>query len=336
MKKFLQLFAVLIMVMLLSVACSDDSQKEGPTPKDAEQSQSEQEANGQEPSDEYTPGFPVTFTDALGTEITLDAKPEKIVSLIPSNTEIAYALGAGEQVIGVSDFDNYPEEVMEKEKIGAMEINLEKIISLQPDLVLAHASTADSTSEGLQQLRDAGAHVVIVNNATSFEDVYTSIEMIGIATGYSEKASEIVNSMKQEVALIKEKATSITAENRKKVFVEVGAEPEIYTTGTGTFMHEMLEAIGAENVAADVAGWQPMTEEAIIEKNPDVVVITYGYYTPDAVETVLSRDGWEQVTAITNKHVVDVHSDLVTRSGPRLIEGVKALAKAVYPDVYGE
>ncbi|WP_243298341.1 ABC transporter substrate-binding protein [Bacillus litorisediminis] len=332
MKKWLQLSLTLFIAISMMVACG--SQEETENPNDTKQAQSQNnEDNKQEGAPEET-AFPVTVTDALDNEITIDAKPERIVSLIPSNTEIAYALGLGEQVVGVTDFDNYPEEALEKEKIGGMEINLEKIISLQPDLVLAHESTAVSSKDSLDQLKEAGLTVLFVNNATSFEDVYRSIELVGEATGTSEKAGEIVASMKDELQKIKDMAATIPEENRKKVFIEVGAEPEIYTTGTNTFMHEMLEAINATNIAEDLEGWQPMTEEAIVEKNPDVIITTYGYYTPDAAEQVLAREGWSQVTAIQSKQVYDVHSDLVARSGPRLIEGVKELAKAVYPDVF--
>ncbi|MET3698224.1 iron complex transport system substrate-binding protein [Bacillus oleivorans] len=333
MKKWLQLSFTLLIAISLMVACSSQEETENADNLDQAESQNEAGAEQEESAEEEAP-FPVTVTDALDNEIMIEAKPERIVSLIPSNTEIAFALGMGEEVVGVTEFDNYPEEALEKEKIGGIEINLEKIISLQPDLVLAHESTAVSSKESLDQLKEAGLTVLFVNDATSFEDVYRSIELIGEATGTSDKAAEIVTSMKEEIEKVKDIAASIPETDRKKVFIEVGAEPEIYTTGTNTFMHEMLEVISAVNIAGDLEGWQPITEEAIVEKNPDVIITTYGYYTPNAAEQVLAREGWSQVTAIQSKQVIDVHSDLVARSGPRLIEGVKELAKAVYPDVF--
>jgi len=118
------------------------------------------------------------------------------------------------------------------------------------------------------------------------------------------------------------------------VFVEVSPAPEIYTAGKNTFINEMLELIGAKNAAGDMEGWAKVDQEAIVERNPDVVVTTYGYYTENAVELVLGRQGWENVKAVKGKQVFDVHSDLVTRSGPRLAEGAEELAKAIYPDVF--
>jgi iron complex transport system substrate-binding protein len=319
MKKLSALFLILLLTIGALAACGE--QKE--TAKNEGNSSSEQK--GEETA------FPVTIKDALDNEVTIDAKPEKIVSLIPSNTEIAFALGLGEQVVGVSDFDNYPEEAQAKEKIGGMEINIEKIISLQPNLVLAHASAMNGT-EGLQQLRDAGLTVLVINEAQKFEQIYDSIAMIGKATGENKKADELIKSMQDKLAEIKAKAAEI--KEKKKVFVEVSPAPEVFTTGKNTFMDDMITLINAENIANDQEGWIKIDQEVMIERNPDVIITTYGFYTENAAEQVLSRQGWENVNAIKNKQVIDVDSDRVTRSGPRIVEGVEDLAKAVYPEVF--
>jgi iron complex transport system substrate-binding protein len=276
--------------------------------------------------------FPVSIKDASDQVVKIEKKPEKIVSLIPSNTEIAFALGLGDEVVGVSDFDNYPEEVTKKEKIGGMEFNQEKVISLKPDLVLAHASTALNSQAALQQLKDVGIPVLVVNDAQNFDQVYDSIKMIGKATGESENAEKLIADMKKRLAELKTKAAEI--KEKKKVLIEVSPEPEIYTTGKNTFMNEMLSWINAENIAADQEGWIKMDQEAMIQKNPDVIITTYGYYVENPAEKVLSRKGWENVKAIKNKQVIDINSDRVTRSGPRIVEGVEDLAKAIYPEVF--
>ncbi|MBS8263876.1 ABC transporter substrate-binding protein [Mesobacillus boroniphilus] len=277
--------------------------------------------------------FPVTIKDGTGQEVTIESKPEKIVSLIPSNTEIAYGLGLDEQIVGVSEFDNFPEEVAEKEKIGGMEFNLEKIISLKPDLVLAHASSAHSSEAGLQQLKDTGITVLVVNDATTFDEVYESISMIGTASGQKEKADVMIADMKKKIEEIKTKAQEIKEEDRKSVFVEVSPAPEVYAAGKNTFIDEMLQIINAENTVTE-EGWPKLDSEAIIKRNPEVIITTHGYYTPEPVKNVTSREGWDKITAVKENRVVDVHSDKVTRTGPRLTEGVEELAKAVYPDVF--
>lgn len=278
--------------------------------------------------------FPVTLTDAVGEEVVIEEEPDAIVSMIPSNTEIAYELGLGDKMVGVSDFDNYPEEAAKVEKIGGQEFNVEKIISLNPDVVLAHESGVAVGEAGLQQIRDAGVPVYVVQEATSFDEVYETISIIGQATGAMEEADALVSEMEVQVEEIKEQASAV--KEPKSVFVEVGSTPDIYTTGSGTFIDEMLSIINAENVAADQEGWVSMDPEAIVEANPDVIISTEGAYVPDAVEKIKTRSGFAEVAAVKGDQVYNLDSDQVTRSGPRLTAGLMEMAKTVYPDVFSE
>ncbi|MGE7778780.1 helical backbone metal receptor [Peribacillus sp. NPDC097264] len=319
MRKIYSFMLVMGLMVGILVGCSDASQD------GTGENQSTKQAVNQ--------GFPLSLQDAVGNQVTIEQKPEKIVSLIPSNTEAVFALGSGEKVIGVSENDNYPEETKDIQKIGGMEIDTEMILALQPDIVLAHES-AHNSKEGIQQLKDAGIPVLIVNDAKNFKEVYTSIEMIGTAIGELDKAKEIVKTMQNKLEKIKEKAKAIKSEDRKSVFVEVSPSPEIYTTGKNTFMDEMLDIISADNVAGELDGWVKLDEESMIAANPDVIITTYGYYTGDPVKEVTGRNGWADIQAVKNDEVFDVHSDIVTRSGPRLIEGVEELAKSVYPNVF--
>ncbi|OKO92571.1 ABC transporter substrate-binding protein [Geobacillus proteiniphilus] len=314
--KWTAALAALFLLAAVLVGCSSGTNSNAqPTKK--EEPKTEQAA------------FPVTVKDGLGQDVTIKAEPKKIVSLIPSNTEIAYALGLGEKIVGVSDFDNYPEDVKTKTKIGGMEFNVEKIISLKPDLVLAHASSAHNSRDGLKQLKDAGITVLVVNDAKSFDDVYASIELIGKATGTTDKAKQVINDMKEKLAQIQEKAKQIPADKQANVWIEVSPPPQLYTAGKGTFMDEMLQVISAKNVAGSLEGWPMVTEEKAVAYKPDVIITTYG-----GAKQVLARTAWKDVPAVKNKRVYDVNSDLVSRPGPRLAEGVEELAKAIYPDVF--
>jgi iron complex transport system substrate-binding protein len=324
-KIYAYIFALLLSIGLL-VGCAAGDESENNQEAQTEQSEKGSETEQTEKSD-----FPVTIKDATDEEVVIAKKPERMVSLVPSNTEIAFELGLGDEIIGITDNDTYPEEALEKEKVGGMEFNIEKIISLKPDLVLAHGGAMGMSSEGFEQLKDAGITVLVVNDAKTFADVYDSIEMIGKATGTVEAAEKLVTDMKSKVEGIQEKAATIKEEDMKKVYVEV--DPSLFTVGKNTFMDEMLTMIKAENIVKE-EGWPQLNQEAIIEANPDVIITTYGFYTDNAVEQVLSREGWQDINAIKNKQVVDVHSDKVTRPGPRLVEGVEELAKAVYPDIF--
>lgn len=276
--------------------------------------------------------FPVTVTDDAGNEITLEEKPEKIVSLLPSTTEILFALGLGDEIVGVSDYDNYPEAAAQKEKVGAQDMNAEKIIALQPDIAFLQDYHAQNHGEIIKQYEAAGIKVFIVGSQTSFDQVYTAIRTIGKATDTLDKADSIINDMDKKVASIKEKAKEV--KDPKRVWIEVSPQPEIYTTGKGTFMNEMLEMIGAENVAASEEGWVKMDEEKIVSSNPDTIITTYGYYVENPAEQVLSRSGWNSIKAVQSKQVFDVNSDLVTRPGPRLADGAEELGRLIYPDIF--
>ncbi|KMY29080.1 iron ABC transporter substrate-binding protein [Lysinibacillus xylanilyticus] len=274
--------------------------------------------------------FPMKITDATGKDITLEEPPEKIVSLIPSNTEILFGLGLNDEIVGVTDNDDYPAEATKKDKVGGMDYNVEKIIALSPDIVFAHASGMGNSKGAIEQLEAAGVKVFVVADAKNFNETYTTIEQLGQATGKLEEAKKIVANMK---AKVKEIETKLDGVEPKKVFVESSDEPQIYTTGKGTFMNEMLEMIHAENVAADVNDWYQIDAEQIITKNPDVIVVAYNY-VPDILKKIPQRAGFETITAVKNKAIVQVDENITSRQGPRLADGLEELAKAVYPEEF--
>lgn len=189
-----------------------------------------------------------------------------------------------------------------------------------------------ASADAIKQLKDAGITVLTVNDAQSFSEVYKSIEMIGEAAGAEKKADQLVKSMKSDLKDIQEKAKTISKDEEKSVFIEVSPDPDIYTTGKDTFMNEMLNVIHAKNAAADQTGWVQMTDEAIVKLNPDAIVTTDGV----KAKAVEKRDGWSEINAVKHHRVYDVDPDLVTRSGPRLIEGVEELAESIYPDTFKE
>lgn len=287
----------------------------------------------EEAADNNGKSFPVTITDDANRKITIDKEPETIVSIQASNTEIAFALGLGDKIIGRSDYDNYPEEALKIQSVGAQDINAELVLSLLPDIALVTDYHYKTHPDVLQKFEEAGIDVIVVGSASSFEDAYRNIEMIGKATGRKTEADEIVADMKDRLQDIKDKAAA-SVTDKKKVWVEVSPGPDIFTTGKNTFMHEMLESIQAINAAEDQDGWVKMSEEEIVKLNPDVIITTYGYYVENPTNEVLSREGWAEVPAVKNGNVFDVDSDTVTRPGPRLIEGVETLAELIYPEIF--
>ncbi|KGR92303.1 iron ABC transporter substrate-binding protein [Ureibacillus massiliensis 4400831 = CIP 108448 = CCUG 49529] len=317
-----------VLLLILSIATGCGAQEQ---PINGEESNSL--SNDIENKDDNSI-FPVTIIDDANREVVIEKEPESIVSIQASNTEIAFALGLGEKIIGVSDYCNYPEEALDITKVGGQDIKAEVVFSLLPDMAFVTDYHYNTHPDLLKQFEEAGIDVIVVGSATSFKDVYGNIEMIAKATGTQEVAEEIITDMKERHQAIKDKAKAIT--DQKKVWVEVAPAPDIFTTGTNTFMHEMLESIHAINVAQDHEGWVKLNEEEIVQLNPDVIITTYGYYIDNPKEQVLSREGWAEVPAVKNELVFDVDSDTVTRPGPRLIEGVETLAEFIYPEVFSQ
>jgi iron complex transport system substrate-binding protein len=331
MKEMLKKWGLFSIVLLLSIGimigCGTQEQK-----TEGEKVAAPNDKTEEVDKDNGKP-FPVTITDDANREVTIDEEPETIVSIQASNTEIAFALGLGDKIIGVSDYDNYPAEALEIEKVGGQDINAELVLSLLPDMALVTDYHYKTHPDVLQKFEEAGIDVVVVGSAVSFEDVYSNMEMIGSATGSKTEADEIVSDMKGRLQAIKDKAAA-SVTDKKKVWVEVSPAPDIFTTGQNTFMHEMLESIQAVNAAEDQDGWVKMTEEEIVKLDPEVIITTYGYYVENPKDEVLAREGWAEVPAVKNGNVFDVDSDTVTRPGPRLIEGVETLAELIYPEIF--
>lgn len=325
-KKFLQ---VLLLTLLLGflIGCSDNNDAAEDTTN--EESASE-ETNGDDSA------FPLTVTDAIDNEITLEEEPERIVSLMPSNTEITFALGQGDKVVGVSDNDTYPEEVQDIEQVGGMEFNVEVIISLDPDVVLAHESQIASSQEAFEQLKDADIDVFTVADATDVDTTYDTIENIGQVVGAEEEAGQVVMEMQEGFAELDEITSEAAEEDRPSVFFEISPSPDIFTAGQNTFLDELLQVIHADNAAGEQEGWVEMDPEAIIELNPEVIITTYGSYVEDPVGEVTSRDGFDAVDAVADERIYDVDSDMVSRPGPRLVDGTREIAEAVYPELFDE
>lgn len=267
----------------------------------------------------------IEITDDFGKVITLEKPAEKIVSLAPSHTEILFAIGAGEKVVGVTTADDYPEEVKEIEKVGGFDgWNLEMIISLEPDLVLNYGPGSE---EDNKRLEEAGI-VVAGFMPETIDEVINTIEKIGILTGNNDKAKEVVEEMKSERDEIISKVKDL---GTKRVFYEVYNDP-LMTAGPGSFIDELITLAGGENIAKDADSPYPQYDvEKLIEKNPEVYLIPNDSTT--TLETLKERPGFENIDAIKNSQVYSLDANIVSRPGPRIIEGLKEIAKAIHPEI---
>ncbi|MGE7622129.1 ABC transporter substrate-binding protein [Viridibacillus sp. NPDC096237] len=285
--------------------------------------------NSEPATEQQVAGYPLTETDALGNDVKFTEAPKSIITLVPSNTEILFALGLEKEITAVSDNDDYPKAATKKEKIGEMEFNAEKIISLNPEVVFAHETLLGTSEAGLQQLRDAGLKVFVVKNAKNFDETYSTIEQIGHITGKADEAKKITDDMKAKVKEVQAKVKDV---KQKSAFVETSDEPNIYTAGKDTFMQELFDLANIKNVTADQTGWFQIDPEEIVKRNPDTIIVKYNL--KNIVEKVKKRQGFDSITAVKNDEVVQVDANLTSRTGPRLAEGLEVIAKAVYPEAF--
>lgn len=271
-------------------------------------------------------------TDDRDVEVAFDAVPKTVVSLIPSNTEILFALGVGDKVIGATEYDTYPEEAKKIERVSdSVTFDSEKIVALKPDVVLAYYTGNDETLDALKGLEDAGVKVFVIQSAASFEDVYGDIQQIADVMGVQDKGEQLNKEIKAQIADVQAKVKTVATP--KNVYLEISPKPDIYTTAAGTFQQEILDAANVHNVFGDQTGWVKVAEEDVIAKNPQVILTTVNY-TEDPVGEILSRDGWNTISAIQDKAVTFIDTDISNRPGPRIGEAVEMVAKAVYPELF--
>lgn len=310
------IFKVVLFALVLTVlaACGNTETNKNVASEEEQQTQNE------------TQVFPVTVTDAVGTDVTIEKAPNRIVSLIPSNTEILFELGMGDQVVGVNDNDNYPKEVESIEKIGGMEYNIEMIISLQPDLVVAHESGLYGLGDGIAQLEAAGISVFVVKNAVTFEETYETILQIGQLTGTTQQAKKVNEHIQTKLQEITDKVKQVEP---KTAFVVVGVEPDIYAVGSGTFLDEMLKVANIKNAVTE-ADWPMYSAEQFVASNADYVIATYA----SDLDALKGNELFKTMKAVQANQLVTVDGDLTSRQAPRLAEGVEQLAKAVYPELF--
>lgn len=272
--------------------------------------------------------------DDRGVEVEFAAVPKTIVSLQPSNTEILFSLGVGDKIVGATEYDTYPEEAQKIERVSdSTKFNSERILALKPDVVIAYTTGGkdEENLNGLKGLEDAGIKVFAIQSAESFDDVYGDIEQIATVMGIKDKGDKLNEDIKAKIADVQAKVKDV--KKQKSIYLEISPKPSIYTAGSGTFQQEILDTANVKNVFDELQGWKPVSEEDVIAKNPEVILTTVSY-VKNSAEEILSRDGWNSITAIQNKAVYYIDTDISNRPGPRISEAVELIAKAAYPELF--
>ena len=276
--------------------------------------------------------FPLTLEDDLENEITLKEKPQRIISLSPSNTEMLFALGLGDKIVGVTKSANYPQAALKKEKIGTItDPNVEKIVSLEPDLVVA---SAINKMQSINKLRELGIKVAGFNPGTVNETILT-IKKLGKITGEVKKAQDVVTDMYMNLVDIKNIVDShLQNHKRKNVFYELWDNP-LMTAGDNTFVDDLIELAGGINIGAQARGkWPQYNLEKLITEDPQVYISTpHSSQEKVTVASIKNRDRFKIITAIKKGNIQIVNQDIVNRPSPRIIKGLKIFVKAIHPEL---
>ena len=271
----------------------------------------------------------LAIQDSASRSIVIERAPQRIVSLSAAHTEILCAIGACNSIVGRGDFSDFPQEVLDKPKLGGLDINKEKLVELQPDFVLIFYQ---GHLTDLEQL--LGEKVFLLEVPETLEGVFDQIRLLGQITGRSEEAERLAQEMTSRIARLEEKLEQV--EQGPRVFYELDAA--LFTISPQTFIGKMLTLLNAQNIAEGSAIPYPqLTAEVAIEKDPEVILLAdaeahgFGKESP---ETVRARPGWSQVSAVQNNRIYAINPNLVSRPGPRIVEGLEAMARLLYPDLF--
>ncbi|MBN2734079.1 MAG: ABC transporter substrate-binding protein [Methanomicrobiaceae archaeon] len=269
----------------------------------------------------------ITITDDTGIKVTIQKYPQRIISLAPSETEIFCALNTGDagiSLVGRNDYDDYPEEILSVPSVGGPQtLSIESIVSKDPNLIIA-TTVSDKTT--IEQLRNLG-YPVLIFKLNTFEDVYRNIETLGNALGLEKAAEDLVFGMKADVFEIQ--GMLIENENPKVMYV-VSASP-LYVAGNNTLQNDMIILAGGENIFSDLDGYFVTSEEAIINREPDVIILPSGHGSMDVdfKGQFLSKTELNCVSAVKNNRVYTVDANVVSRPGPRITQGLELFYRCI-------
>jgi iron complex transport system substrate-binding protein len=275
--------------------------------------------------------FPLTVTDDLDRQVTIKEEPQRIVSLVPAGTEILFALGLDEKIVGVTEYCDYPAAAAAKPKMGGFSTpSTELIVAARPDLVLATPIQKDF----IRQMEGTGLAVVAFE-AYDLNEVLAKIRLIGRVTGAVATAEQLVDGMQKRIDAVADKVSGLSEVQKPEVFFEIWPDP-LTTGGAKSFLNSLITAAGGKNIAGDIErDWVTYSVEMLLARNPEVIIFSHHGDSRQTAEDIKARQGWEQVAAIKHNrigHIVD--ENLVVRAGPRVVEGLEQIAAIIHPEFF--
>lgn len=283
--------------------------------------------------------FPVVVKDYRGRDIEVSQKPVRIISLLPSHTETLYAIGAGPQMVGCTTNCNYPAETKNLKKVALSSpgsVSLETLVAMKPDLVLLGGDYHQRLDDQLTKLNVP----VLSLESQSMAGIERSTRAIARCTGHIDLGEELIQKMNQELKALQVRIKPYQKPGRPRVFYQVWDQP-LMTAGPASYIGALIELIGGENIFDDVEiAYPQVSEETLIVRNPDVIILPLiKKNQSDPAESWLrlsKRPGWKQMNAVKNKRIYLIEDDLISRPGPRVVQGLQKIAQALYPEAFQE
>ena len=321
-----------VLGLVLSAACAAPTPPKESMPP-SPQPTKEKPVEETKPEPEELPVFPLTIADDLGRTVLIEKLPQRIISLAPSNTEIIYALGLEDKLVGTTDYCDYPEAAKAKTRVASYTTpDMEKLIRLQPDLVIAEAIHEKTVLPALEKL----GLTVIVMSATSIDVVLRDITLIGQINGKTKASAQLVTNLSQRIEAVTSKTEGLTPKERPKVLYVVWHNP-IWTMGCNTFIDDLIYKAGGSNIFADdFEKSRVVSLEAVIAKNPQVIIVSGMATTSDLIYNSIIREQRLQVVdAIINNRVHKISdANLIERPGPRIVDGLDEVARLIHPEIF--
>ena len=286
-----------------------------------------------ESTPESAPPSPIEITDQLGRVVTLDKIPERIISLAPSNTEVIFALGLEDKLVGVTDYCDYPPEVETKPSIGGFTTpNIEEVVALAPDLILA-ASLHEKKI--IPQLEQRGLAVLALTPKT-LDQVLASIRLIGEVTGKEEAAAALLADMEKRIKAVTDRTSSLSEDEKPVVFYLTWHDP-LMTSGQGTLNNELLQQAGGRNIFPEVSGTESVDFEQLVARNPQVMIAGIGMGSGEdlPLQYLKEESRLQDTDAGKNGRIHGIDMDLTGRPGPRVVNGLEQFARCIHPDIFG-
>lgn len=299
---------VLVVSLVLMVGCGDNGNNENET---------------QDNNNDAEAAYPMSFVDDKGDTVEIEAEPQRIISLMPNLTETLFALGLGERVVGVTDLCDYPAEVADIERVGtAWMLNAEVILAAEPDLILTSEGTVQQ--DALDIFKQNGIAVAEIN-PKNLDEIIESFRRVAKIANVLENGEALADEVQAaREAFLEKVATATAAGDQPRVFFMI--DEELFTVGDGVFMNEMIALAGGINAAATYGeSWFQVSEEVMLEMDPEVIITSFV-----SRDDILSTTAWQNISAVQNERVFNINDDVVSRPGPRIVEGLEELYNAFF------